>query len=455
MTVAPRVCLAIALAGAATTAWAAPAQADTFFQAQTTATAVHLTVTQQPASSIITASLVDDAVAYAASDFDSGASSEALAAPAFPGRLVVQGPQLLCSQLFSCPTQPPPYPFLADASYPRRQQDTATVSGNRMGSGPFVVAPLNASAQANADGNTGQTAAATTTLLAGTPGVVQIGASHATSTVQSSSKDIKVHVESVVHDVSIGGVLDIAALHAVDDIVLQPGGKSTNVPSITVSGVTFAGKSASIDGRGVHVAGVDGPAANRELAQRGVVVRTVGVHHSGAANGARSDATALSIDVALPVKGLPYIPDPVPALPPPFDQIPHSGVNANGTYVGQITLGAVGAAVGIGQEPTFNLGGAGQVPPASTGSSAPLPATGGPAPAGGAVTGSAPPPNQPGPNVAAQPPALAGGFTNLLARDRLDLLYAVLALGTAALFISWRGSVLLSQRQVPIRRRRP
>src|SRR5205814_1426734 len=58
--------------------WAArPATAAAFLEAQTTATAVHVTVTQQPASSIVTASLIDDAVAYAASDFDSGGSSEA------------------------------------------------------------------------------------------------------------------------------------------------------------------------------------------------------------------------------------------------------------------------------------------------------------------------------------------------------------------------------------------
>src|SRR5256885_1437919 len=89
---------------------AARATADVFLQAQTTATAVHVTVTQQPAASIITASLFDDAVGYAAADYDSGGSSEALAAPAFPGRLVVQGPQLLCSEVFDCPVSPPSYP---------------------------------------------------------------------------------------------------------------------------------------------------------------------------------------------------------------------------------------------------------------------------------------------------------------------------------------------------------
>src|SRR3954469_3333647 len=165
MTVAGRVA-AVGVLGLAPL-WTATdaASADVFLQAQTTATAVHVTVTQQPASSIITASLLDDAVAYAAADYDSGGSSEALAAPAFPGRLVVQGPQLLCSEVFDCPAAPPAYPLLADASYPRRPRDTATISGDPTGSGPFVVTPLAASATAGAGGNAGTTSGGHTSLL--------------------------------------------------------------------------------------------------------------------------------------------------------------------------------------------------------------------------------------------------------------------------------------------------
>src|SRR3954463_12704920 len=166
----------------------APATADVFLQAQTTATAVHVTVTQQPAASIITASLFDDAVAYAAGDYDSGGSSEALAAPAFPGRLVVQGPQLLCSEVFDCPVSPPSYPLLADASYPRRPHDRATASGQPMGSGPFVVTPVSAGAAAGAAGNSGTTTGANASLLAGTPGAITIGASSASSTVAATTE---------------------------------------------------------------------------------------------------------------------------------------------------------------------------------------------------------------------------------------------------------------------------
>src|SRR5206468_9123017 len=187
MSVAGRAAAAAALTGGALLGLAAPAPADVSLQAQTAATAVHINVTQQPASSIITASLFDDAVAYAAGDYDSGGSSEALAAPAFPGRLVVQGPQLLCSEVFDCPATPPAYPLLADASYPRRPHDKATASGQPMGSGPFVVTPLAAGAAAGAAGNTGSTTGADTSLLAGTAGAVKVGASSASSAVTATA----------------------------------------------------------------------------------------------------------------------------------------------------------------------------------------------------------------------------------------------------------------------------
>jgi hypothetical protein len=80
---------------------AAHAATATVFQAQTAATGVHLTLTQQPAGSIITASLVDDATAYTGSAFDSTGGSEAQAASVIPGKLVGQGPALLCSQGFT------------------------------------------------------------------------------------------------------------------------------------------------------------------------------------------------------------------------------------------------------------------------------------------------------------------------------------------------------------------
>jgi hypothetical protein len=220
---------------------------DVVFQAQTTATAVHITVVQRPAGSLITASLFDDAVAYAAGNLDGDGSSEALASPAFPGRLVVQGPALLCSQVFTCPTDPPEYPLLADASYPRQAHDRATAAGTPMGAGPFVVSPLDATATASATTNLGRTSGGAVSLLAGTPGALTAGATRAVSRVRAVGRDLLVRVESHVSDIRIGDLVSIDAVHATDRIAIRPGHHPTDHPSVTVSGVTVAGHRASID----------------------------------------------------------------------------------------------------------------------------------------------------------------------------------------------------------------
>jgi hypothetical protein len=458
MTVAGRGAAAAVLAAGVLFATAGPAPADVSLQAQTAATAVHVSVTQQPASSIITASLFDDAVAYAAGDFDSGGSSEALAAPAFPGRLVVQGPQLLCSELFSCPATPPSYPLLADASYPRRQHDTATVSGQPTGSGPFVVTPLSATASAAADGNAGTTAGGTTSLLAGTPGAVTVGASSASTTLRAAGRGLRLEVQSTVSDVSIAGLVHIATVAARDDISVAPGSRAVDKPTITVAGVTAAGQAATIDDRGVHVAGADGPSVSRQLTQAGVSIRLVGTHHADTRSGARSDATALEVDVAVPVNGVPYVPNPLPTLPPPFDQVPQlPGVNANGTYLARVTLGAVGAAAGFGVEPTLDLGGSGVVP-------SPEVAGGGSAGGPGGATapgslgsqlgagGGVPPATAP--QLAAGQAGGLRGFLDGFGRGQVETLYAVLALGAVLMFVGWRGATVLRHGPARTRRRR-
>lgn len=437
-----RVCTAAIIAALPLTTGLTAAHAAVFFQAQTLATAVHVTVTQEPASSLITASLIDDAVSYASSEFDSGNASEALAAPAFPGNLVVQGPQLLCSQLFSCPVTPPNYPLLADASYPRQAKDTATVSGAPMGSGPFVVTPLSANATAGGDGNDATTRAAGLNLLAGTPGAITVGASNATSSVHSTTDGLVVSVTSFVHDIAIGDLVHIATVRAGDEVTLSPGHAPVAKPHITVSGVTVAGRNASVDDQGLHVDGAAGPGLTQRIDQQGISVRTVGAQHQESRNGSRSEATALAVDVSLPVSGVPYIPNPLPPLPPPFDQIPAlPGVNANGVYVAHVTFGAVGAAAALGAEPTFADG-------------SPSQPTNGP----GAVTTNARARTvlagntfvdklagrpQTAPPAVATPQSVLRVFVDLVTKADMESLYLVMALGTVAIFVGWRTTVSL------------
>jgi hypothetical protein len=422
------------------------AHAEAFFQVETSAAAVHVTVTQQPASSIITASLLDDAISYAASEFDSGGSSEALAAPAFPGKLVVQGPQLLCTQLFSCPVTPPDYPLLADASYPRQQRDTATLSGRPMGAGPFVVSPESATAEADAHSNKATTEAGSANLLAGTPVAVTVGASNATTAVRQVGRRTIVTVSAAASNITIGGLIHIESVRAVDRVLATAGHPPTARPTVTVTGVTVAGHAATIDNTGVHVDGAGAGAGElgRKLAQHGVTIRTVGAQHRHTHNGSRSDALGLRVDVAVPVTGIPYIPNPLPPLPPPFDQVPAlPGVNANGTYVGHITIGAVGATAGVGTEPFFGLGGAAPGAPAPTLGNARSPSTQASTLVAGndLVSELATPTPAASPDLASGAPGVLRNIVDHISKAQLETLYAVLALGSLTLFIGWRAAV--------------
>ena len=412
---------------------ATPASADSLFQAQTVATAVHVTITQVPASSIITASLIDDAFSYVSGAYDSSGGSEAQAATVFPGNLVVQGPGLLCSQLFPCPFTPPDYPLLADASYPRSQHAQATANQSQLGSGPFVVTPAGATAQAQANTNAGQTTAGRMALLTGTPVAVTVGSSSAATTLNSTGSALITHVESTVSDVSVAGLVHIASIATTDDVTMRPGAKPDDHPHITISGVTVAGQQATIDETGIHVAGANGPALGRQLAAQGVAIKTIGAAKTDAIGSARSDATGVEVDFSLPVSGTPYIPNP---LPPPFDAIP--GINANGTYVGRVTLGAVGTAAATEVLPTFSLG---TFPLAAT--TAQPPAAVAPPPTGAGLLqqlAAAPPA---APSVAA-PTSI---FRVSLDSFSLSDLYAALALGTFGLFVGWRLLALLRRRR--------
>jgi len=286
-------------------ATAAPAGADeTVFQAQTAAAGVHLVLTQQPASSIVTAGLVDDATAYAAGAFDSSGGSEAQAASVFPGTLVVQGPALFCSQVFTCPATPPDYPLLADASYPRRAHAEASADQKPVGQGPLVVTPSASTATATGAGNSGQTAAGRVSVLSGSPVGVTAGSSTASTQVTTTATSLVTHVESTVSDIDIAGLVHIRSIRSSDDITVSASGKPIDRPQVTITGVTVAGVPAQIDDKGVHVAGQNGPSLSQQVAQQGVDIRTVGAQRNDSAALARSQATGLIVTFSLPVSGL-------------------------------------------------------------------------------------------------------------------------------------------------------
>ncbi len=425
---------------------ASPAGADTgggaLFHVETTVSGVLVTSTQQPALSVVTAGLVDSAVAYTASTLDASGGSRARAAAYFPGDLVVQGPSLLCQLSGGCPANPPSYPLLADASYPTHPHDHAGAV-QPVGDGtPVRAVAGSADATAQPQSTDAQTQATSVQALTGTPAAVTVGASTASSAASMRGDGVHVRVESLLHDVSIAGVLRVRTVHVVDDVVVRPNAKPTDRPTVELAGVSFAGQSASIDSSGVHVAGHNGPSPARQLSRQGVTVTLLGADRADGTGAARSDARGLMVTFALPVNGVPYVPNPVPCP----DGFPFcvGGVNVNATYVGTLTLGSAGVAVDA--EPPLGLGGL-LAPPLTPGAAAGGSGQGPRlAPGAGAAAGSAqqPPPRGAMPLVAKPVAPAPRGALAGLSRVPLGALYAVLALVTVTLFVGWRATMTLA-----------
>ncbi len=432
-----------ALLPGAVAATPAPAHADTLgagtlFHVETTVAGVSVTSTQQPALSVVTANLVDSAVAYAATTLDASGGSRARAAGYFPGDLVVQGPSLLCGMSGGCPVNPPSYPLLADASYPTHPHAHAGPAAP-VGDGATVTAAAGgADATAGPQATSALTRAGAVHALAGTPAAVSVGASTATSTASARSDGVHVHVESLLHDVSIAGLLRVRTVDVVDEIVARPDATPTDRPTVELSGVSFAGQSATVDATGVHVAGHTGPSPARQLSRQGVTVSVLGADRADSTGAARSTARGLMVSFALPVSGVPYVPNPLPCP----DSFPFclGGANVNATYVGTLVLGSAGIAVDA--EPPLGLGAVLLSPLSATAATAGAAQAGAAAAAGPALLSPSQHGGPDGAPVVAGPPS--AGSRSLLAgltRLPLDALYAVLAVVTVVLFVGWRATM--------------
>jgi hypothetical protein len=163
------------------------------------------------------------------------------------------------------------------------------------------------------------------------------------------------------------------------------------------------------------------------------------------------------IKTSVPVKNAPYVPNPVSSIPP-FNQVPVTGVDANGTYLATLQLGAAGSAAAMLRQADIGLGGLGPQPvqPVHQPSRHVTRATGG-IPSGGGGSAPAPPAAGASAPAAGSPPKVAASprASGLLSGFGLDLsrLYLVLALGSGALFLGWRLRAAAQGRTLPFRRR--
>jgi hypothetical protein len=156
-----------------------------------------------------------------------------------------------------------------------------------------------------------------------------------TTRTRAWADDAGAHVRasSTLQDVVVGP-LHIGVVAASDDVDVASSGRVTDRPRIELTGVTFAGLTASVDADGVHVLGVSQSLPAGTLSSQGIDVRTIGTTKTDATGAARSTAGGLQVTFSVPVQGVPPV---VPGLP-----------GANRTYLGQLTVGGVGAAVAVG-----------------------------------------------------------------------------------------------------------
>jgi hypothetical protein len=185
--------------------------------------------------------------------------------------------------------------------------------------------------------------------------------------------------------------------------------------------VSFAGLAASVDDTGVHVLGVQQSLPDRSFADNGVAVRALGTTRADAHGAARSTAGGLQVTFSVPVQGVPPV---VPGLP-----------SANRAYLGTVTIGGVGAAVGVGAPGELLLDALPAAPPSSLAARLLPPATLGTSPGTTAHVpkqGTAPPP--------LGSPAAAPGRRPFPQAD-LRWLALVLAVVPTSLLVGWRLTV--------------
>jgi hypothetical protein len=194
----------------------------------------------------------------------------------------------------------------------------------------------------------------------------------------------------------------------------------------------------------VKVAGHRAGSPVAELARSGIRVHSLGIARTDHRNSARSSAGGVEVDFSVPVKNAPYIPNPLSGVPG-VNQVP--GVDLKGTYLGVVQLGGAGAAGALQHQ-----AGAGVPSQASTTGRAPR-HHGHAGDGVGAISQVVVPATRAQPVVADPPQASRLALVGL-SRDDLMTLYLVLAFGTAAIFLGWRGSVVTRRRSAATGRRR-
>lgn len=191
-------------------------------------------------------------------------------------------PCLFSSQL--CPPgYPPDWPFTARASYPTQPSADAPAGGSSLG--PVIgVAPGASHAEATEKSATARAGAVDGTALKGTPLEVSVGSVRSVSDLEVTDKGLVSIAESTAKNISIAGVVTIKSVTTHLEVVNNGTSKPVNHSSVTVQGAEVNGQPATIDDKGVHVAGQGGAnplggvtGAADPLKALGLDIATVGI----------------------------------------------------------------------------------------------------------------------------------------------------------------------------------
>jgi hypothetical protein len=389
-----------------------PARGDALpdaYDVSATAVGVAVQSSQRPAASVVTAGLVDTTAGYASSALSSYGAAAARAAVLYPGDLVAGGPALLCANVFPCPAAPPDYPLLADAAYPSRP----TASAGPTGAG---------SASARAASRETRATAYAASAAVPAPVAVRVGAATVSTRTWVDGTGAHGLSRSSLLDVTIGP-LRIAALEALDAVDVSTTGVVRDRPTLTLTGVTLAGQPASVDDRGVHVAGQDQALPDRALAAQGLAVRLLSTSRQDVRGAARSAAAGLLVSFSAPVSGAPQ----VPGVP-----------SANRSYLGSALIGGAGAAVAAAALPSLALP---ELPPPAPGSASAL------LPPPRLLPSVPAPGDRPGATGPAPAPVLGvRRVASWLPLPDLQAVALVLLVVPLALLVEWRATTALARR---------
>ena len=204
------------------------------------------------------AELVNARSPFATSRFETGSTSIAKASMLNPG-LAVTGIATICAVGLPCdqiPNFPPPYPLMADASYPLATDAVAQITGGALSLGALLTQSGDARAHAGRDKVTADATAAGGTVGPGVVPLVKIGNATATNDLSFADDGTLVATAlAAVSDISILGVLHIDSIETRSISRANADGTKVNDVHFDIGGATLAGTPVTIGADGIAIGG--------------------------------------------------------------------------------------------------------------------------------------------------------------------------------------------------------